>query len=61
MIRFLYNLPEAHVGETDLLLLGPENEREFAKLHVIESPKQNDYLDYFRYAIEIRILQKPCD
>ena len=32
---------------TDLLLRVPEDERDFEKLHVIQSEEQNDYFYYF--------------
>ena len=54
-------LSDAHGGASDLLLPVPEHEREFAKLHVTEIEEQNDYFDYFRYVMEIRNLQTPCN
>ena len=48
----LYYLPEAHGGAPNLSLQVPEQQMNYASLHLVEELEDNDYQEYFNYVME---------
>ena len=56
----LYYLPELHDGQSNLHLSVPEEEKLYAREHIIsDHTEQNDFQRYFTYVLESRLLEKP--
>ena len=57
----LYYLPEAHGGAPNLSLQVPEQQMNYASLHLVEELEDNDYQEYFNYAMENFQMQSPAN
>ena len=57
----LYYLPELHGGVNNLLLPVPDNEKNFAKQHIVANDEPNEYYSYFTYVTRICGLEQPTD
>ena len=57
----LYYLPEAHGGEPNLSLKVPEEQMNYASLHLVEEHEDNDYQQYFKYVVGNSLMQSPAN
>jgi hypothetical protein len=57
----LYYLPEAHGGEPNLSLQVPEEQMNYASLHLVEEHEENDYQQYFNYVVGNSLMQSPAN
>ena len=57
----LYYLPEAHGGTPNLALQVPEEQMNYASLHLVEEHEDNDYHQYFNYVMENSQTQSPAN
>lgn len=57
----LYYLPEAHGGAPNLSLQVPEQQMNYASLHLVEELEDNDYQVYFNYVMENSQMQSPAN
>ena len=56
----LYYLPELHNGQSNLHLPVPDEEKSYAREHIISDHSgQNDFQRYFTYIMESSLLEKP--
>lgn len=57
----LYYLPEAYGGTPNLSLRVPEQQINYARLHLVEEHEDNDYQEYFNYVMVNSQVQYPAN
>ena len=57
----LYYLPEAYGGTSNLSLRVPEQQINYARLHLVEEHEDNDYQEYFNYVMVNSQVQYPAN
>lgn len=55
----LYYLPELNGGQNNLLFPVPDEDRSYAKNHLIESDEPNNYHQYFSYVMRVGEISRP--
>ena len=55
----LYYLPEIHGGAINLIAHVPDDELQYARVHLVEQAERNDYQEYFQYVTTTCDLQRP--
>ena len=55
----LYHLPEIHGGAINLIAHVPDDELQYARVHLVEQAERNDYQEYFQYVTITCDLQRP--